>query len=710
VPGSAPDSAPELAPPTRARSGGKLDLDAPELYLNQELGRLEFNRRVLEQAKDASVPLLERLRFLTICCANLDEFFEIRVAGLKQQLLLGVPTPGPDGLAPRELLDRIAEAAKRLVAEQYRVLHKVLRPELEKAGIRLLRRSDWNDAQRAWVKRYFRREVQPVLTPVGLDPAHPFPRVVNKGLSVIVSLEGPDAFGRHSGIAVVQIPRSLPRLIRLPPKVASGPHDFVMISSVVRSQVAELFPGMKVLGCHEFRVTRNSDLWVDEDEAENLLQAVKGELDSRRFGAGVRLEVALDCPDSVAGFLLGEVHLEPGDLYRVDGPVNLHRLAAILDLTDRADLKYRPFVPGLPRRLARGENLFEVIRAGDVLLHHPYESVAPVVELVRQAASDPAVLAIKQTLYRTGANSPLVEALMEAARAGKAVTALVELRARFDEAANIDLATRLQEVGASVVYGIVGYKAHAKALLVVRREGRRLRRYVHLGTGNYHAGTARSYTDLSLITCDEDIGDDVQNLFSHLTGLGRASRMKKLFVSPFGLHRQVLQMIEAETAAARRGEEARIVARMNALTEPSVIKALYRASQAGVRIDLVVRGPCCLRPGVPGVSETISVRSIVGRFLEHSRVFRFHAGGKERVLCASADWMPRNLLHRVETCFPVEDAKLRRRVVAEALDLYLQDTQAWVLSADGTYRRARAPRQATFSAQQELLVRLAESS
>jgi polyphosphate kinase len=696
-----------VQPPTVPHPPRK-ELDAHDLYLNEELSRLEFNRRVLAQARDAATPLLERLRFLTICSSNLDEFFEIRVAGLEQKLAFGVDKRGPDGLTTEHVLDRIAAEAHRLVAEQYRVLNDEVLPALASEGIRLLRRSDWSARQAAWTRTYFRRDVLPILTPVGLDPAHPFPRVLNKGLNFIVSVEGADAFGRHSGIAVVQVPRSLPRLLRFPRKVAGGPHDFVMLSSIIRAHVAELFPGMRVEGCSEFRVTRNSDLWVDEEEVEDLLAAVKGELSNRKFGTAVRLEVGSDCSDAMVQFLLGEVQLTDRDFYRADGPVNLHRLAAIHELTSISSLKYPPASPSTPRRL-RGGDLFEAIRKGDVLLHHPYESFSPVIELVRQAARDPAVVAVKQTLYRTGDDSPVVEALIEAARAGKEVTALVELRARFDEAANIDLATRLQEVGANVAYGIVGYKAHAKALLIVRREGRRLRHYVHLGTGNYHFRTARAYTDFSFLTCDDVLGEDVQRLFQHLTGLGRPARMKKLVVSPFDLHKRLLQWIGDETEAARQGKPAGIRARMNSLSEPSIIKALYRASQAGVKIDLLVRGVCCLRPGVPGVSETIRVRSVVGRFLEHGRVFHFHAGGEGRTWLASADWMPRNLFRRVETCFPVEDGKLNARVVEEGLARYFADNvQAWSLHPDGTWRHLRPGRHAPRSAQAELLAKLGD--
>jgi polyphosphate kinase len=694
----------EPRPVTRAA----VALDDPRLYVNRELSLLAFDQRVLAQARDPDTPLLERLRFLAICSTNLDEFFEIRVAGLKQHLALDVSQAGPDGLAPQETLARIGVVARELVAEQYRVLNEELMPALEKEGIRLLRRAQWTERQERWAQRYFRSQVLPVLTPMGLDPGHPFPRVLNKGLDFIVSLEGDDAFGRHTGIAVLQVPRSLPRLIQLPKQVADGPFDFVMISSIVRAHVGELFPGMVVKGCYQFRVTRNSDLWVDEDEADDLLQAVKGELPARRFGAAVRLEVADECPPDVASFLLDMVELSAEDLYQVHGPVNLHRLAAIYELADRPDLKYPPFVPGVPRRIERGASLFEVIRRGDVLLHHPYESFSPVVELLREAARDPDVLAIKQTLYRVGGESPLIDALLDAARAGKEVTVIVELRARFEEAANIDLATKLQEAGVNVVYGIVRYKAHAKAILIVRREGRRLRRYVHLGTGNYHARTARAYTDLGLFTCDPDLAEDVHRLFVQLTGLGRAGRMHRLIYSPFTLLPWLVERIEKEAEAARAGKRAKITARMNALEEPEIIRALYRASQAGVRIELLVRGICCLRPEVPGVSDNIRVRSVIGRFLEHSRVFRFHASGENLTYLASADWMMRNLHHRVETCFPVEDRRLAARVVSEALDPYLADnTQAWRLAADGTYRRLTPGKRTKRCAQSELLERLA---
>jgi polyphosphate kinase len=694
--------------PDPTRGGSALEVRDPALFINRELSLLEFNQRVLEQAKDAATPLLERLKFLTICSTNLDEFFEIRVAGLKQQVAYHVSQRGADGLTPEETLKRISVTAHALVAEQYRVLNEILLPALASQEIRLVKRADWTPRQQRWIKRYFNDEVLPVLTPIGLDPAHPFPKVLNKSLNFIVSLEGSDAFGRSSGNAVVQVPRSLPRLIALPRDISRGPHDFAMLSSIVHAQVSDLFPGMKVESCHQFRVTRNSDLWVDEEEVDDLLHAIKGELSSRNYGETVRLEVAADCPDEMAELLLENFHLDPDDLYRVNGPVNLHRLIAIHELCERADLKYPPFIPRLPPRLEMEHDPFDVIRRGDVLLHHPFESFAPVIELVRTAAADPDVLAIKQTLYRTGSESLVVEALVNAARSGKEVTAVIELRARFDEAANIHFATRLQEAGAKVVYGIVGYKAHAKMLLIIRREGRKLRHYVHLGTGNYHAGTVRAYTDFGLLTADHAIGEDVHKLFMQLTGLGRVARLEKIRQAPFALQKNLITLIEGEAEAARHKKPARIIAKMNSISEPKVIQALYRASQAGVSIDLIVRGICCLRPGVPGVSDNIRVRSIIGRFLEHSRVFYFANGGEELVYCSSADWMQRNFFSRVEVCFPIEEPRLKARVIHEALETYLADnTQAWILASDGKYRRTKPGSQKPRCAQDDLLARFA---
>jgi polyphosphate kinase len=678
--------------------------------LNRELSLLEFNFRVLEQSRDRSTPLLERLRFLAISSSNLDEFFEIRVAGLKQQIDAGVTKRGPDGLSPDEALQRVTAVVQRLVAEQYRVLNDLLLPALDAEGIRILKRSTWNPPQRRWIREYFDREVLPVLTPIGLDPAHPFPKIVNKSLNFLVLLRGKDAFGRPSERAVVQAPRVLPRLIALPKEVTQAPFEFVMLSSIIHAHVDALFPGMEVRSCNQFRVTRNSDLWVDEEESEDLLHALQGQLFRRNYGDAVRLEVTTNSSPPVIEFLLEQFELSQAELYVADGPVNLNRLSTLYELVDRRDLKYPSFVPGLPRGLSANDDVFEAIRAGDVILHHPYESFSPVVDLMRQAAEDPNVLAIKQTLYRTGKDSPLADALLRAARAGKEVTAVVELRARFDEEANIDLARRLQELGAKVVYGIVGYKTHAKMLLIVRREGRELRRYVHVGTGNYHTTNTRHYTDVSLLTCREEVGEDVHNLFQQLTGLGRVSQLKKLLQSPFTLHQTLVSAIDDEAENARQGKPARIAAKMNALIEPTIIEALYRASQAGVPIDLVVRGMCCLKPGVAGLSENIRVRSIVGRFLEHSRIFYFLAGGRHVTYCGSADWMQRNFFGRVEVCFPIEHPPLRERVVDEGIVTYLEDnSQAWCLEPKGSYRREE-PAGEIKRAQEVLLARLSHHS
>ncbi len=682
-----------------------INLSQPELYINRELSLLQFNRRVLEQARDPATPLLERLKFLCISSTNLDEFFEIRVAGLKQKIASGSVQAGADNFSPQEVMSRISEQAHSLVEEQYHVLNEELIPALAKENIRFLRRTQWTGQQAEWLRDFFSQELLPVLSPLGLDPAHPFPRILNKSLNFIVSLEGKDAFGRSSGVAIVQAPRSLPRLVHLPESCSEGPYDFVFLSSIIHEHVGDLFPGMKVTGCYQFRVTRNSDLFVDEEEIDDLLHAVEGELLSRRYGDAVRLEVADNCSRDMADFLLAKFHLAEDDLYQDNGPVNLNRLLAIYELVDRPDLKYPPFSPRRPGGLAPDQNIFEAIQAGDILLHHPFDSFLPVIDLLRQAAADSKVLAIKQTLYRTGPDSALVNALVDAARAGKEVTVVIELRARFDEEANIRLATRLQEAGAHVVYGVVGYKTHAKMLLVTRREARRLRHYVHLGTGNYHARTARLYTDYGLLTCDTALGQDAHRVFQLLTSLGKVKQLRKMLQSPFTLHKALLKKIEREAASARAGRRARIIIKCNALIEPQIIRALYRASQAGVKVDLIIRGICCLRPGMPGVSDNIQVRSIVGRFLEHTRVFYFHNEGDYELYLSSADWMERNFFQRVEIAFPVEDKKLRQRILKEGLELYLSDnTEAWVLQRDGSYRRRKpGGKQKPRSAQRTLL-------
>ena len=685
----------------------------PALYINRELSLLEFNRRVLEQAKSDDVPLLERLRFLCIAGSNLDEFFEIRVAGLKQQEALGSTQRGPDNLSPGEQLRRIATLAHELVDEQYRILNDVLFPLLEAEGIRFLKRSRWSagaGSQEEWLAEFFHRELEPILTPIGLDPAHPFPRIINKNLTFIVTLKGKDAFGRNSGMAVVQAPRALPRVVRLPQDRAEGPDHFVFLSSIIHAHVDELFPGMKAVGCYQFRVTRNSDLFVDEEAVEDLLQALEGELSSRRFGDAVRLELAEDCPHEVGRFLADQFSLREEDVYYCNGPVNLMRINRIPELVDRPDLKYPGFTPRVPAAMQSAPGVFSAIRAGDVLLHHPFHSFAPVLDFLRAAAADANVLSIRQTLYRTGVDSSVVKVLLDAARSGKEVLVVIELRARFDEAANIELATQLQEAGAQVVYGIVGYKTHAKMTLVIRREDGELRRYAHLGTGNYHTRTARQYTDFGLLTADRELTADVQGVFQQLTAMGRAGKLKKMLQSPFTLHQGILDRINAEIEHAKAGREAGVVAKMNQLIETEVIDALYRASQAGVRVQLVVRGICSLRPGVAGVSDNITVRSIVGRFLEHARVFQFANGGDPRVYLSSADWMGRNFFSRVETCFPIDDAKTRRAVVKQGLQPYLRDNvQAWELQADGSYKRLRPGARGKRNAAQEWLLQYLES-
>ena len=661
-------------------------LDDPRLFINRELSLLEFHRRVLELALDPEIPILERLSFLCISCTNLDEFFEVRVAAVRQRLKHGANQPGPDGLTPARTLEQIRERVLGLVQEQYRVFNEVLLPELTHRDIVVSRRQDWSERQRRWLHRHFERELLPVLSPLGLDPVHPFPRILNKSLNFAVELEGRDAFGRDGDMALVRAPRSLPRIIRIPLAYSQSEYEFVFLSDILHAFVNELFPGMKVTGCYQFRVTRNSELFVDEEEIEDLARALRGELLERGFAEAVRLETSRDCPAHVEAFLASKFGLESTEVYHCDGPVNLNRISAIHDLVERPELKCPAFKPRVPTALSDEADLFDSISSHDYVLHHPYDGFAPVLNLLRQACSDPNVLAIKQTLYRTGTDSALVNLLIEAARNGKDVTVVVELRARFDEEANIVLANRLQEAGVQVVYGIVGHKTHAKMLLIVRREHNRIRRYVHLGTGNYHQGTARAYTDWALLTVHGGIGDDVHKVFQQLSGLGKVQQLDHLLQSPFTLHRGLLRKIEREAEHARRGRRARIDAKMNSLSEPGVIRALYTAARAGVRIRLVVRGICCLRPGIPGLSENIEVRSILGRFLEHSRVYYFHNDGDPELWCSSADWMERNLFHRVETCFPVLEPEAARRIRKESLLLAFQaHAQAWLLKPDGSY-------------------------
>ncbi len=686
-----------------------MNLPSPDTLINRELGILAFQKRVLAQANDPDMPLLERLKFLCIVSSNMDEFFEVRMASLKELIRANSTQHSADGLTPRQQYRAVSDMAHDLVARQYELFNRDVIPSLAERGIHFIRRTQWNETQATWIRDYFFRELMPVLTPVGLDPSHPFPRVLNKSLNFAVELSGRDAFGRNSGAAVVQAPRALPRVIRMPEAVAGCEYGFVFLSSILHAHVGELFSGMTVEGCYQFRVTRNSDLFVDDEENKNLRETLAGELPQRHFGAAVRLEVADNCSESMAAFLLDQFELERDDLYQVHGPVNLVRLMQVPDWVDRPELKCIPFTPALPARLSNKEDIFAQIKKGDILLHHPFESFQPVIDFIEQASTDPNVVAIRQTVYRTGTDSKLMMALIRAAQLGKEVTVVVELLARFDEEANINWAQQLEEVGAHVIYGVVGHKTHAKLALVIRREDGKLKRYAHLGTGNYHARTARLYTDFGLLTCDDALTADANSLFTQITGLGKAGKLKHLWQSPFTLHSEVVAAIGHEAELAAAGKPAVIVAKMNALLEPQVIGALYAASQAGVKIDLIVRGVCALRPGIAGLSDNIRVRSIVGRFLEHTRIFYFRNDGDERVYLSSADWMDRNFFRRIETCFPVLNPKLKKRVIAEGLKPYLRDNvQAWLMQSDGSFRRRALRSAKAYSAQEELLARYAK--
>ena len=657
--------------------------------LCRELSLLEFNRRVLAQVEDKNVALLERLRFLCIVSSNLDEFFEVRMAWLKREDKLHPRRKLDNGKMPSETIADVTKAARSLIQHQYDLFNNVLQPELAQEGIFFYRRRNWTDTQKKWIEDYFDRELLPILTPIGLDPSHPFPRPLNKSLNFAVELDGTDAFGRPSGMAIVQAPRILPRVVPLPAELCEGGSGFVFLSSILHAHVGKLFPGMTVKGCHQFRLTRDSDLTVDEEDLKNLRAAIQNELHDREYGDGVRLEVADTCPPHIHDFLLAQFKLTPAELYQVKGPVNLVRLNAVPDLVDRPDLKFPARGAGRLKALRKNGSIFKLAKQSPILLHHPYQSFDPVVHMIREAAADPAVLAVKMTIYRTGSNSELVRALMKAALAGKQVTVVVELMARFDEANNVNWAQQLENAGAHVVYGVFGYKIHAKMALVIRRENGALKRYAHLGTGNYHQGTSRIYTDFGIITDDDQITADVNTLFMEITGLGKPGRLNKLYQSPFTLHKMVINRIRQETAHAKAGKPARITAKMNSLIEPSVIDALYQASAAGVQVDLIVRGMCTLRPGVKGLSENIRVRSIVGRQLEHSRIYCFHNNGADDTFISSADWMGRNFFRRIEVATPVTTPTLKKRVIHEGLTMALDDnTHAWLMQPDGSYIRA----------------------
>ena len=638
-------------------------------------------------ALNPNTPLLEKLKFLCIFSSNMDEFFEIRVSGLKAKADSPVSGESFDGLSPQVALEKISERSHNLVKLQYDILNEQVLPELEQHGIRFLSREQWSDKQSKWIKNYFKREVLPILTPIRLDPAHPFPLTINKGLSIVVDLHDPERDEAHN-IAVVPAPRALPRYIRLPEELCDNEYEYVYLSSIIHANIKKLFSNAKVLGCYQFRITRNSDLYVDLEEVEDLARTLEGELPSRLYGKAIRLEVSEDCPKRITSFLKNRFQMSDDYVYHVNGPVNLNRLIALPDMVNRPQIKYPVFTPSVPDNFGAQTNLFDTISRGDVLLHHPYQSFAPIVGFLKQAANDPNVLAIKQTLYRTGAESVMVQHLAEAARAGKEVTVIIELMARFDEENNLSTAQKLQSAGAHVVYGMVGKKTHAKMLLVVRRENNKLRRYVHLGTGNYHQANTRIYTDYGLFTRDKEITQDVHEIFLQLTTQGPNPDLHSLYQSPYGISDMFVERVKRESDNAAAGKPAHIIAKVNGLSSPAIICALYEASQAGVKIDLIVRGICCIRPGVEGLSDTITVHSVVGRFLEHARVFYFENGDQESDLfLSSADLMPRNLRNRIEQCTPIKDLQIKQRIRTN-LGLYLKDnSDAWLMLGNGDYKK-----------------------
>ncbi len=682
------------------------ELLAPNIFLDRELSVLAFNRRVLAQAENPDIPILERLRFLCIVSSNLDEFFEVRIASL---LARQIDEPDSDHSALNESLQRISVECHRLVDRQYEILNSEVLPRLAARGFRLLHNKDRNDEQRAWVKSFFESQIRPILTPIVLDPAHPFPQVANKSLNFIVSLSGKDAFGRGSAIAIVRAPRVLPRVIRIPDEICGHGVAFCLLSSVIQAHLADLFPQREVLAFSQFRVTRDSDLWIDEDEVKNLRQALRGELQSRQFGAAVRLEVSRNCPEDLTQLLLDQFAMNPNQLYRVNGPVNMVRLGEIMAHAKNPALYYPAFLP-VPAIISDHTNIFSTLQNHDILLHHPFQSFQTVIDFIRAAAHDPDVVVVKQSIYRVGVDSDMMEALITAARMGKEVTVIVELKARFDEEQNINWAERLEEAGAQVIYGVMGLKTHAKLALVIRREQSELRYYAHLGTGNYHPSTAKIYTDFGLLTANQEVAAEVNEVFIHLTSLTRPKKLNFLWLGPFSLQSEIIKSIRNEIRIARQGRPAEIIAKMNALVDESVIRTLYEASSAGVKIELIVRGACSLKPGVPGLSENIRVRSIIGRFLEHTRIYYFRNDLAHDVYLSSGDWMARNLFRRIEVAFPVVDKALKKRVISEGLRPYLKDnTNAWELEPSGQYRR-RKPRgkQAAFAAQQHLMLTLSK--
>src|SRR5438477_1301868 len=665
-------------------------LSDPANFINRELSWLEFNRRVLEEAQDATQPLIERVKFLTIFSSNLDEYFEIRVAGIKQQIESETSDVSPDGLSPTETFNNIQRVVRELVAAEYSLWNDELLPLLAKNGIRIPKMAELSARRAAWAQKYFQQEVFPMLTPLAVDASHPFPQLLNKSHNLLIRAK--TQRGGEQLHAIVQVPRVLPRLIAMPRGKGGDdePWVYIYLASLIKQHIGELFPGLILDGVHAFRVTRNSDLYIDEEEAENLLRTIEQELRRSSRGNAVRLEIEADCPKDFRDLLLKFFNLTEADVYKLDGPLSMTHLIPLVTNDAFANLRDRPFQPARDPALTPHVNIFEVMRRQDVLLHHPYESFDPVVELIEEAAQDPQVLAIKITLYRTSGDSPIIQALMNAAAAGKQVTALVELRARFDEAANIQWARQLEEAGAHVVYGVVGLKTHCKALLIVRRDADRLRHYVHLGTGNYHPRTARIYTDFSLFTTNRNITEELAVVFNTLTGLAGYPGLKKMLVAPFDLHKRLIGLIERERDHALAGKPAHIIAKLNHLVDQEIIEKLYEASCAGVKIDLIVRGICCLRPAIPNLSENIRVVSIVGRFLEHSRLYYFENAAEPVVYLSSADWMRRSCFRRVEIAFPVEQPVLRDRIIDEVLPKFIHDrVKARELQPDGSYRRLK---------------------
>ena len=678
-----------------------ISLDDPDYYINREFTALAFNDRVLQLADDERVPLLERMRYLCICSSNLDEFFEIRVAGLKERMAVAPKKPAIDGLNADEIFIKLAKSAHSLIDRLYSIFNNKLLPALQKENIYFYNTSEWTEDINLWAKHYFKNEVLPIVSPIALDLAHPFPRLFNKSLNFIVSIKGKDAFDRNINYAVVHAPRALPRMIHLPSELCGNGNYFVYLASIIKTHIHYFFPGMEITGCYSFRITRNSDLFLHDEGVDDLAVAIQRELSSRHYGNVVRLEVDKNCPSPMVEFLLQKYHLRYDDTYYCDGPVNLQRYLSAIKQIKRPDLDYPEFTAQFPVSPNYQHHLFDLLDNEDILLHHPYQSYNTVIDFVRQAANDPHVLAIKQTVYRTHSNSTMVQALVEASLSGKEVTAIIELRARFDEESNLRLANRLHEAGVLVLYGIVGYKTHAKMTLVVRRVHGKLKSYVHLGTGNYHEETSKRYTDLGLLTSNPEITADTQTIFQQLTGLGKAVKLKELYHSPFTLQKRFLQLISLCESAAEKGKDAKIMLKVNGLTDETIIKALYTASQKGVAITLIIRGVCCLRPKIPGVSENIRVISIVGRFLEHHRVYYFKYDKEEQYYCGSADLMERNLYARIEVMFPILAPACRKRIKDEIFKNYIKDnTNTWEMQSDGNYKPIR---DGDYSAQNKLL-------